>query len=65
MPYYRLYFIDPEGAIESVEAFSADDDVEALRISRETARRRPVELWCRSRVVEAPAPPGLHGRGRA
>jgi hypothetical protein len=56
MPSYRLYFIDQDGAIDSVEEFSARDDVEAVRISRDSARRKPVELWCRSRIVEALRP---------
>ena len=57
MPYYRLYFIDADGSIDSVEEFSARDDVEAVRISRDSARLQPVELWCRSRIVDALAPP--------
>jgi len=56
MPYYRLYFMDTEGAIDSVEEFSARDDVEAVRISHDTARRKPVELWCRSRIVDTLRP---------
>lgn len=56
MPYYRLYFMDGEGAIDSVEEFSAPDDVEALRISRDAAALRPVELWCRARIVDTLAP---------
>jgi hypothetical protein len=56
MPDYRLYFIDPEGSIDSVEEFNADDDVEALRISRGSLARQPLELWCRSRIVETLAP---------
>jgi hypothetical protein len=63
MPYYRLYFIDPDGAIDSVEEFSARDDVEAVRISRDSARARPVELWCRSRIVETLRPLAVQ-RGR-
>lgn len=62
MPYYRLYFIDAEGAIDSVEEFSASDDIEAVRISRDTARAQPVELWCRARIVETLRPLGV-GRG--
>jgi hypothetical protein len=52
MPYYRLYFIDPEGSIDSVEEFSARDDLEAVRISRDSVAFQPVELWCRARIVE-------------
>jgi len=65
MPYYRLYFIDPHGSIDSVEEFSARDDVEAVRISRDTLDRQPLELWCRSRIVEtlAPAVAAPLGRG--
>lgn len=65
MPYYRLYSIDAEGAIDSVEEFSARDDREAVRILRGTARLRPVELWCRSRIVETlgPVPPLRGGHG--
>jgi len=65
MPYYRLYFIDPEGAIDSVEEFSARDDVEAVRLSRDTARRTPVELWCRSRIVETSMPRAAQKGGHA
>ena len=63
MPDYRLYFIDPEGAIDSVEEFSARDDVEAVRISRGSVALQPVELWCRARIVETiglPLPKGGH-----
>ena len=65
MPYYRLYFIDPEGAIDSVEEFSARDDVEAVRISRDSARLKPVELWCRSRIVETLRPLAAQKGGNA
>jgi hypothetical protein len=65
MPYYRLYFMDAEGAIDSVEEFSADDDVEAVRISRDTRRVQPVELWCRARIVETLTPLGLERGGHA
>ncbi|MEA3016290.1 MAG: hypothetical protein QOI38_1012 [Sphingomonadales bacterium] len=64
MPYYRLYSIDSDGAIDSVEEFSARDDQEAMRISRRCARLRPVELWCRSRIVERLGPQPMH-RGHA
>lgn len=59
MPYYRLYSIDADGAIDSVEEFSARDDRDAVRICSGRARLRPVELWCRSRIVErlGPQPP--------
>ena len=65
MPYYRLYFIDPDGAIDSVEEFSACDDVEAVRISRGTRTRQPIELWCRSRIVETLSPLDLRKGGHA
>jgi hypothetical protein len=55
MPYYRLYFVDSEGAIDSVAEFSADDDAEAGRISADHAGARRWELWCRSRLVDVPA----------
>jgi hypothetical protein len=61
MPYYRLYFIDPAGSIDSVEEFSARDDVEAVRISRDSVLYQPVELWCRARIVETLAPPLRRG----
>jgi hypothetical protein len=57
MPYYRLYFIDSAGSIDSVEEFSARDDVEAVRISRDSVVYQPVELWCRARIVETLEPP--------
>ena len=56
MPYYRLYFIDGDGAIDRVEEFSAPDDSAAVRISRDAARAQPVELWCRARIVETLRP---------
>jgi hypothetical protein len=56
MPYYRLYFIDTGGSIDSVEEFSARDDVEAVRISRDSVVLQPVELWCRARIVETLTP---------
>ena len=65
MPYYRLYFIDTDGAIDSVEEFSARDDVEAVRISRESAQARPVELWCRARIVETVRPLCVQKGGHA
>ena len=61
MPWYRLYFIDPHGSIDSVEEFSARDDVEAVRLSRDSAGAQPAELWCRSRIVEALA---VRGSGK-
>ncbi|HEX8644354.1 MAG TPA: hypothetical protein VF702_10635 [Allosphingosinicella sp.] len=65
MPYYRLYFIDAEGSIDSVEEFSARDDVEAVRISRDSVAFQPAQLWCRARIVESigfpvPLPKGGH-----
>jgi hypothetical protein len=51
MPHYRLYFLDPEGSIASVEEFSARDDVEAVRLSRDGAAKQPGELWGRARMV--------------
>ena len=65
MPYYRLYFMDGAGSIDSVEEFSARDDVEAVRISRDAASLRPVELWCRSRIVETLAPVEMRKGGHA
>ena len=65
MPYYRLYFIDPDGAIDSVEEFSARDDVEAVRISRDSAGAPPVELWCRARIVETLRPLAMRKGGHA
>lgn len=65
MPYYRLYFIDPDGAIDSVEEFSAEDDVEAVRISRDVRPVQAAELWCRARIVEALAPIGGRKGGHA
>jgi hypothetical protein len=65
VPYYRLYFIDAQGAIDSVEEFSARDDVEAVRLSRDAARRTPVELWCRSRIVETSTPRATQKGGHA
>lgn len=65
MPYYRLYFIDSDGAIDSVEEFRASDDIEAVRISRDSAQERPVELWCRARIVETLPPLCVRKGGHA
>ena len=59
MPHYRLYYIDGGGRIANVEEFSARDDVEAVRLSRDDGAMKPSELWCRDRMV-APVP----GQGR-
>ena len=56
MPHYRLYFMDAGGSIASVEEFSARDDVEAIRVTRDSAAPLPRELWCRSRIVDAVEP---------
>ena len=61
MPHYRLYFMDAGGSIASVEEFSASDDVEAIRLSRDSSAPLPRELWCRSRIVDAVEP----GQGRS
>ena len=53
MPHYRLYFIDSGGSIASVEEFSARDDVEAIRLTRDAPAPQPRELWCRSLIVDA------------
>jgi hypothetical protein len=53
MPHYRLYFMDPDGAIASVDEFSARDDVEAIRITRDCRCSPRFELWCRERIVGA------------
>jgi hypothetical protein len=53
MPHYRLYYIDGAGSIASVEEFSARDDVEAVRVTRDGGAKGPRELWCRARMVEA------------
>ena len=56
MPHYRLYFLDSEGSIASVEEFSARDDVEAIRLTRDSGAPLPRELWCRARIVDAVEP---------
>ena len=56
MPHYRLYQIDGAGSIASVEEFSARDDVEAVRVTRDGSHRAARELWCRSRLVETLQP---------
>ena len=66
---YRLYALNPDGGIEEVEEFTASDDAEAIRVSRRGLRRRPAELWCRSRIVEtlhpAKAPNARSAPGRS
>ena len=56
MPHYRLYFIDAAGSIASVEEFSARDDVEAIRLTRDSGAPLPRELWCRARIVDEVKP---------
>lgn len=61
MPHYRLYYIDGAGSIASVEEFSARDDVEAVRVTRDGSGKGARELWCRSRMVEAMDPAQRRG----
>jgi hypothetical protein len=51
MANYRLYSLSPEGHIQRVEDFEADDDAEAIA---EAGRRgfAPKELWCENRRVQ-------------
>ena len=51
MPNYRLYSLSPEGHIQRVEDFEADDDAEAIA---EAGRRgfAPKELWFENRRVQ-------------
>ena len=50
MTNYRLYSLSPEGHIQRVEDFEADDEGEAIA---EASRRgyAPKELWCGSRRI--------------
>jgi hypothetical protein len=50
MANYRLYSLSPEGHIQRVEDFEADDDTTAIA---EASHRgiAPKELWCGSRRV--------------
>jgi hypothetical protein len=57
MPHYRLYYLDAGGSIASVEEFSARDDVEAVRVTRDSGTPQVRELWCRARLVESVEPP--------
>lgn len=52
MAYYRLYFLDGCGHIETYESFEAPDDAVAIE---EAAERKSVlakELWCERRRVK-------------
>jgi hypothetical protein len=51
MTNYRLYSLSPEGHIQRVEDFEADDDGDAIA---EASRRgyAPKELWCGSRRIQ-------------
>ena len=51
MTNYRLYSLSPEGHIQRVEDFEADDDAEAIG---EAGRRgyAPKELWCGGRRIQ-------------
>jgi hypothetical protein len=51
MANYRLYSLSPEGHIQRVEDFEAEDDSEAIT---EAGRRgyAPKELWCENRRIQ-------------
>jgi hypothetical protein len=51
---YRLYTMrDADGPFIAFEDFSADDDVEAVRIVKPGTGLRPMELWCGKRKVKS------------
>lgn len=49
---YRLYFIDGAGHITTSHEFFADNDQPAVKISEGWQEGRPMELWCRDRLVK-------------
>ena len=56
MANYRLYSLSPEGHIQRVEDFLADDDAAAIA---EASMRgvAPKELWCENRrIAQWPSP---------
>ena len=56
MANYRLYSLSPEGHIQRVEDFAADDDAAAIA---EASQRgvAPKELWCGNRrIAQWPCP---------
>lgn len=53
MPYYRLYFINPNtGRFLRFEELQAQDDVEAVRLASEKTGDHPLELWSGARRVK-------------
>jgi hypothetical protein len=44
---------DADGPFIAFEDFSADDDVEAVRIVKPGTGLRPMELWCGKRKVKS------------
>jgi hypothetical protein len=63
LPYYRLYFLDPEtGHINRFEEYDASDDREALGLADRFADGKPIELWSgRRKVARLGAPEGPVG----
>ncbi|MDE2486456.1 MAG: hypothetical protein KGO51_03585 [Alphaproteobacteria bacterium] len=56
MASYRLYFLNPQGAIARAKEFEAASDDEALAFADELAAGRDVELWNQARLVARRAP---------
>ena len=48
---YRLYSLSPEGHIQRVEDFEAEDDAEAISEAAHRGRA-PKELWCGGRRIQ-------------
>ena len=51
MNYYRIYYVK-RGHFAGFDAFSAEDDVEAVRQAQNLAEDRHAELWCEKRKVK-------------
>jgi hypothetical protein len=51
--YYRLYFTDCDGRIQSVVELECNGDAEAIRQATRHSAGRSMELWERARMVKA------------
>lgn len=59
MVLYRLCFINPNtGQIDREREIRANDDVDAVRVARES-QHRPLEIWCGERRVRTFAASGV------
>ena len=51
VPYYRIYFVGPDGHFKSAAEVTYKDDDEAIEAAEGIARGKKVELWSGGRRV--------------